>query len=189
MRIPTQVSAVKGDRKSKRPDPSEMSFLSRMLIPVCMNGLVIPTAFSRAAVRVNGAIARSASCREQINTLKCAIRYHIPYIYAYSERGLRVFNFTNNFAIVSPHGNKFKLMQWALLPFDLFKRQFSCTYPSHHLSNHPIPAPLVILSAVRTILHQLHSVTEAQFLGYLRQKVHAKAFQLCALGNCVWLLL
>lgn len=64
MSIPTQVSAVKGVRKSKKPVSSEMSFLSRMLIPVCMNGLVIPTTFSLAAVRVSGATARSASCRE-----------------------------------------------------------------------------------------------------------------------------
>lgn len=64
MSMPTQVSGVKGVRKSKNPFPSEMSFLSKMLIPVCMNGLVIPTAFSRAAVRVSGAMARSASCKE-----------------------------------------------------------------------------------------------------------------------------
>lgn len=62
MRMPTQVSGAKGDRKSKKPAPSELSFLSRMLIPVCMKGLVMPTTFSRAAVRVSGAIARSASC-------------------------------------------------------------------------------------------------------------------------------
>lgn len=60
-RMPTQVSGEKGVRKSKRPVSSEMSFLSRMLIPVCMKGLVIATAFSRAAVRVSGAMARSAS--------------------------------------------------------------------------------------------------------------------------------
>lgn len=66
-RMPTQVSAEKGVRNSKKPVPSEISFLSRMLTPVCMNGLVIATTFSRAAVRVSGAIARSASCREWIN--------------------------------------------------------------------------------------------------------------------------
>lgn len=68
MSMPTQVSAVKGVRKSKNPVSSEMSFLSRMLMPVCMNGLLIPTTFSRAAVRVSGAIARSASCRGWIDT-------------------------------------------------------------------------------------------------------------------------
>lgn len=159
MRIPTQVSAVNGVRKSKKPDPSEMSFLSRMLIPVCMNGLVIPTAFSRAAVRVSGAIARSASCRE----------WHVEedvYIYITVQ-----------------------LLQSRLLPFDSFKCQFSCTHPSHHLSNHPVPVPVVILPAVRAIFHQLHSVLEAHFLGYFREQVHAKTLQLCALGNCVRLLL
>lgn len=60
-RMPTQVSGENGMRKSNKPASSEMSFLSRMLMPVCMKGLVIATAFSRAAVRVNGAMARSAS--------------------------------------------------------------------------------------------------------------------------------
>lgn len=64
-RIPTQVSTEKGVRKSKMPASSEMSFLRRILMPVCMKGLVIPTAFSRAAVRVRGAIARSASYRDK----------------------------------------------------------------------------------------------------------------------------
>lgn len=59
--MPTQVWAVKGDRKSKKPLSSEMSLLSRMLMPVCMKGVVIATTFSRAAVRVRGAMARSAS--------------------------------------------------------------------------------------------------------------------------------
>lgn len=34
--MPIQVSAEKGLRKSKKPADSEMSFCSRMLMPVCM---------------------------------------------------------------------------------------------------------------------------------------------------------
>lgn len=62
-------------------------------------------------------------------------------------------------------------------------------HPSHHLSNHPIPAPAFILSAVRAVFHQLHFVLEAHFLGYFREQVHTEAFQLCDFVHCIRLLL
>lgn len=177
MRMPTQVSAVKGVRKSKKPEASEMSFFSRMLIPVCMNGLVIPTAFSRAAVRVSGAIARSASCRglKKYGALNVFHKYTFTYFTCISCKSL-----------MPAWWLRLKLLN-TLLPLDTSRYQ--STHPSHHLSNHPIPVPTVILPAICTVFHQLHSVLEAQLLGYFRQQVHAKAFQLSALGNCVRFLL
>lgn len=71
----------------------------------------------------------------------------------------------------------------------LSKYQPSCTYASHHLSNHSIPVPTLVLSPIRTILHQLHSVFETQFYGDFRQQIHAKAFQLWAFWNRIRLLL
>ena len=63
------------------------------------------------------------------------------------------------------------------------------TYTSHHLSNHPVPVPTLVLSAVRCILHQVYFEPEAQLFGQLREQVHAVAFQLRALGHRVGILL
>lgn len=71
----------------------------------------------------------------------------------------------------------------------LSKYRLSCTYASHHLSNHSIPVPTLILSTVRTILHQLHLVFETQFFTDFRQQIHAESFQLWAFWNRIRLLL
>ena len=185
MSMPTQVSAVKGVRKSKNPVSSEMSFLSRMLMPVCMNGLLIPTTFSRAAVRVSGAIARSASCRGWIDTHFKIITFLI----APTTGLLLLARHNHSFLNASIVSHRCQLGNSSLCRVVSKNVSFSCTHASHHLSNHPIPVPVLILSAVWTILHQLHFVFEAQFLGYFRQQVHAEALHLGAFGHCIWLLL
>lgn len=65
----------------------------------------------------------------------------------------------------------------------------SFTHPSHHLTDHPVPGPTLILPAIGPIFHQVHVVLEVQFLGQFRQQVHAVPFQLRAFGHCVWILL
>lgn len=153
--MPIQVSGAKGVMKLKKLAPSEMSFLSRILIPVCMKGLVIPTTLSRAAVRVSGAMARSASCEDEVIFQTCRQKQYCQY---------QISN------IFSKRGNP-------------------QTHPSHHLSNHPVPVAVLVLSAVRFIFYQLHFVLKAHFFGYFRQQVHAKTFQLVAFGHGIWLLL
>lgn len=65
----------------------------------------------------------------------------------------------------------------------------SFTHPSHHLTDHPVPGPTLILPAIGPIFHQVHIVFEAQFLGQFRQQVHAVTFHLRAFGHGVWILL
>lgn len=77
-----QTSRDNGDKKLKAPGLCLDGFLINMLMAVDMNGLLNSTTFSRSAVIVSGAMAKSTSFnnnKQKMNKIKMTQIYDIKF--------------------------------------------------------------------------------------------------------------